>query len=67
MYLYKNLLGTVTVEEMRGPSRDEFGPCLINFNDQAIFKCGGGHKTVELYHPKKDSWTRTNDLNEERY
>ena len=43
-------------------------PCLINFNDLAIFKCAGyGSKSVEIYHPNNDHWTKTNDLNEKRW
>ena len=34
----------------------------------AIFRCGGdGSKIVEIYHPSSDHWTKTYDLNVERW
>ena len=66
--LYKNLQGTVTKETKTPAQSHRFAPCLINFNDQAIFKCGGSDSmSVEVYHPYNDQWTKTNDLNDIRF
>ena len=66
--LYKNLQGIVTKETKSPAQYDNDAPCLINFNDQAIFKCGGNNKKiVEVYHPNSDHWSKTNDLNHIRF
>ena len=57
-FLYKELQGTV-VKVPKCPAKyGHIDPCLINFNDRAIFKCGGnGSKKVEVYCPSKgDRW-----------